>query len=387
MFLAGALSCSLIVGNSLPIIYCVPDGGAVVCGGGQVCAPRPTGTQWNCVPQCPNTACPSDETCDPDKHWCVPVGVDGMAEAETSESPVEAGIPEAPNDVVATMEAEAATPDAEGGPCIGFGCRCSSNAACDRPFACVDKQAITGDIWDAWIDAGSSNDAGFCAKPCCTSGDCDPGDGGSGASVCFATGAGGNYCVPSSLLGDRSSTMGTAGGGENCMGSMCRSGLCLDSGVCADTCCSANGSKQCANGTACLFGPFQGGGFDSHESANCAVPPFAFSSGMACMQNSDCRSNLCVGAGAMFGSCQDPCRSAGDCLFSSFHCEYLQANPSMSPDIVAACVPGRNSDAGVAVCFVDDQNSSSGDCQTGERCRPQQLTVNSMSYSVLACGM
>jgi hypothetical protein len=335
--------------------------------------------------------------CDPDKRWCVQV-FDGPAIPEANEGPSDAGVPDVVSDVVPMAEAETAPPDAPQ-PCNGFGCHCSTNAACESQFVCVDKLTVTGDIWNAWMDAGGSSDAGFCAKPCCTSGDCNVGDGGSGASVCFATGAGGNYCVPSLLLGDRSSTIGTLGGGESCTNAPCRSGLCLDSGVCADTCCSTAGGSnaQCATGTICLFGRFPGGAFDVHESANCGPLQFGSLSGNPCNMNSDCRSNLCVDGGGQFaptGTCEDPCRkaSASECAgtFVRATCEYLQPDPSVSADIVAGCVPvlrAGGGDAGPAVCFVDDQNSSTGDCQTGEFCRPELLTIAGMTYSVLACGM
>ena len=71
----------------------------------------------------------------------------------------------------------------------------------------------------------ANNSTNFCTKPCCTTADCDS------STVCFATGAGGNYCVNPTWIG-RTATFGTATGGAACkVDSDCRSGLCAASGV------------------------------------------------------------------------------------------------------------------------------------------------------------
>jgi hypothetical protein len=400
MGLGSALACSLIVGDTPTTVFCTPDGGPSVCGPEQVCAPLPTGTEYSCVKSCPKNACRSDEMCDHAKGWCVPFNPSDVGVETGDAAPSETAVPEATDVVVAASDADAGFNDAQP-QCMGFmgfGCACNGNMGCQSPYACVNAQAVTKDIWSAWADAGGSSDGGFCAKPCCTSLDCDMGDGGENASVCFATGAGGNYCVPLGFLADRAS-VGALGGGANCAsapGSACRSGLCLDAGVCADTCCSTGmmgANAQCSGmtGSMCLFGQFPGTGFDTHESANCGLPvPFTVTTGTPCSMNSDCRSNLCVDAGGTFmnpGSCQDPCRGSCTGGFLRATCQYLQPDPTVgAPDIVAACFPsGLRGDAGVTVCFVDSTGST-GDCQPGERCRPQPLTVEGMTYSVLACG-
>jgi hypothetical protein len=316
----------------------------------------------------------------------------------------------------AVADAEAGTSDVQM-PCHGIGCRCSSSSDCDTSFACADKLAVTANVWNAWLGAGGGDAGRFCVEPCCTSLDCDSEDGGSGATVCFATGAGGNYCVPPSWLGDRSA-IGAASGGAGCGGGAgiaCRSGLCLDSGVCADTCCSTKSSTECATNFVCRIGPFPGTGFDVHASAHCSAAPIgAGSSG--CMSNSDCRSNLCLDTTFGNMSCRDGCRNRDDCsppgtpMYRSQACEYIQP-VATATEVVAACAPlntlgfgdGGGGDGSkcqtsadcargycalqpggqsvcLSSCFVD------GDCPPPERCRPQPHVLGGTTYSVLACG-
>src|SRR5450432_1731613 len=70
----------------------------------------------------------------------------------------------------------------EGGTCSGVGCRCSGAADCANGF-CAGELTVTHALF---VAAGSAN---FCSQPCCSSADCPA------ATVCFASGAGGNYCV------------------------------------------------------------------------------------------------------------------------------------------------------------------------------------------------
>ncbi|MDP9002564.1 MAG: hypothetical protein M3O46_20940 [Myxococcota bacterium] len=402
--LAGVVACSLIVSNGLPPYMCSPREGNSVCPTDQICAPTAGAVaQFRC--------------CDPHAPGCTADsegGNDMMGDDGGMSGDVRTGD---------AMDAEVLS-DADSGtndglvPCRGLGCRCTTTANCPASFACVDKVSITADIWAAWIDAGGINDAGgFCAETCCTSGDCDLGDGGS-ATVCFGTGAGGNYCVPPSWLGDRSA-IGIAGGGASCgddasadAATVCRSGLCLDSGVCADTCCSTRLYKTECSGSGCRFGAFPGAGFDNHQAANCAVPIGSDLGTSPCMSNDQCRSNLCLGFGGFggMGSCRDACRLPADCPANPRSqpttCGYVQPNPP-DADLVAACMAGgRVGDAGdgmpcrssgecaqgycaqngpqgvcIAVCFADS------DCPQPERCRPQTVQLSGGTYSVLACGM
>jgi hypothetical protein len=414
--IAGAVACSFIVTDNLPSFTCTP-GLANVCPFGQVCAPD----TLTCVPVCTPDSCGAGQCVS--SGLCVPpeggAGLDGTAGDDG---------PAGDGDSRATADA-GATGDADAGPvlCTGFGCKCTTTANCPTEFACVDKQAVTSDIWNACIDAGvgGGGDGGswnVCMKPCCTSSDCDMGDGGIGDSVCFATGAGGNYCVPPGWLGDRS-TIGTNLGGGACGGDAgaCRSGLCLAgaSSVCADTCCSNHAQTlECAANVDCRFDPFPGTGFDTHEAAQClAGPPSAG----RCQINADCRSNLCVGAvdggfmmGGGSGNCQDACRNSIDCtptgMMRSQTCSYVQPNFPRTTEIVAACtqlgfgqgdggagdgnpcrvsadcargscVQSNGQGICITACFVDS------DCVSNERCRPQPVQLGGAPYSVLACGM
>jgi hypothetical protein len=385
--LASAFACSLIVGDTIAIIHCDPDGGSLVCGNGQICAPSLTGPEHTCTKPCSSSSPCSMGMCDPDKGWCVLVNPGDSTPPIADAGTPDVGLAEAPiEDVVPMMEAEASASDSMP-RCAGFGCRCMRIDDCDSKFVCVDKMAMPD------LDAGGPGS--YCAKPCCTSFDCDMGDGGGSATVCLATGAGGNYCVPTSMLGDRSG-IGSLGGGASCgsgSGSACRSGLCLDSGLCADTCCTTRANAaECLSPTGCSVSAFPGGGFDMHWTANCSVPPlFPRMTGMSCTAHTDCQSGLCVDSGLTFimSTCQDLCRTASDCTMFGTSCQYLPYDPTTTTDIVAGCGPRpRGNDGGPSVCFVDDYNSSSSDCPSGEHCRPEPGTmVGALSYSVLACGM
>lgn len=406
--LAGVVACSLIVSNTLPAYMCTPGPGTGVCPSGQICAPSAgtVGPYSCCVPHVPGCVAAPDHD----------GGNDMMSDDGGSSGDARTDDAMDAMDELSDADADAAASDGPV-PCSRFGCRCATTSNCPSRFACVDKAAITADIWMAWIDAGGSNDAGgFCAETCCTSGDCDVGDGGN-ASVCFGTGAGGNYCVPPGWLGDRSA-IGIAGGGAACgddagadAAAVCRSGFCLDSGVCADTCCSTRLYKTECSGTGCRFGVFPGTGFDNHQVANCAMLIGTGLGASGCTSNAECRSNLCLGSNGinMMGSCRDACRLPADCPSARSQpttCGYVQANPP-DADLVAACMGGgRVGDAGdgmpcrasidcaqgycaqsgtqgvcIAVCFVDS------DCPQPERCRPQTVQLTGATYSVLACGM
>jgi hypothetical protein len=415
--IAGAAACSFIISADLPTFTCVA-GEAYVCPSGQVCSPNTS----TCVPECTPDSCGAGECV---SGLCVALMADGGTDGTMGDDGLAVD-----HDAQAAADADAMGDAGTRGndgevPCTGsgFGCKCTTTASCPPEFACVDKLAVTADIWNACIDAGGGGgwdggSGGVCMKPCCTSGDCDMGDGGMGDSVCFATGAGGNYCVPPGWLGDRS-TIGTNVGGGACGGDAgaCRSGLCLSgSNVCADTCCSNHSQTyECAANVDCRFDPFPGTGFDTHEAAQCmAGPPSAG----RCQMNADCRSNLCFGAmpdsGFMnSGTCQDACRNSIDCtptgMMRSQTCSYVQPNFPMSTELVAACTQqgfgqgdggaGDGSQCRVSAdCARGSCVQSNGqgvcitacfgdmDCPQNERCRPQAVQLLGAPHSVLACG-
>ncbi|HEY4015906.1 MAG TPA: hypothetical protein VGM06_21365 [Polyangiaceae bacterium] len=397
--LCAAAACSFLVNDSLPAGYaCLPDA-AMACPPSQVCAPSAVGAQYTCVNKCVvgSDDCLPTEICDT-SGWCIAAAVDA--------GPMDAGTPAPEGGPVA----DAASPDA-GSPCSTTGCRCTTTANCPTingaGLSCVDRAAVTDDIWNVWTDsgvgAGDGTGAGLCVQPCCTSSDCGSDGGVGGGFVCFGTGAGGNYCVPPEWLPGRSA-IGTSGGGAACTdGTDCRSGLC-QSGICVDTCCS-NRSQQfeCATTSICRFNAFPGMGFDTHYTARCSPTPGnqqVMSGGGNCTMNSDCRSNLCVTTGGST-TCRDACRNSVDCVVpttgprNSIACQYSQP-PSAGTDIVASCGPVTNggaggggggggntgSDGGPAVCF------AKADCVvTGSSyCGPMPTRVGVTTYSALTCG-
>jgi hypothetical protein len=373
---AASGGCELTVGDSLPPYNCLP-GQADVCPADSVCVPS---TQL-CTPRaatCTATSCGADGACDLQTLKCVAaVGGDGSPDA--SLPPGDTGVarePDASSDGFTTTDGPGSTdePDGEAGAapdamksCRGIGCTCSSATDCNGEI-CADSLTVTSALYTANMSTS------FCTQACCTSTDCP------GGSVCFATGAGGNYCVAPGML-QRSTSLGSRIGGAACTSNAdCRSGLCSQT-TCADTCCSAaNSASECATGTTCHFGTFPGNGFDTHASALCGVAA------------------TCTGFG-----CDKPCRNTAECGTGQACYDLPSALPSK--DIAAACTtadgPGAEgskctSDFQCATNFCDTMTTMScsdvcfadSDCPVdGWRCRPAMVAVASGgSYSVLTCG-
>jgi len=317
-------------------------------GGGCELAVPDTVPAFTCVPAA--GSCPGDEVCDPVTMQCVP-------------------------------PAHPVGPDAQA--CTQVGCDCSGPSDCASGI-CGDQLTVTTDVYKA------ASDASFCTRPCCTSADCDA------SSVCFATAAGGSYCVLPAWLG-RSTALGTGRGGAPCgVDSDCRSGICAGQ-ACADTCCStAHAQADCSPGATCAFGAFPGKSFDVHYTAYCAPASGAGANGASCTGNGQCLAALCA-----VGTCHDACRSSTDCGSTSEECAYAIL-PSFA--IVTACAtsPGSGeegtscqSDAACQSGFCDaasglctDVCFADTDCTAdGWRCRPEMMALpGGASYSVLACG-
>jgi hypothetical protein len=457
--LAGAVACSIIVGNSLPSSYrCNLNASPIdTCGADQVCAPVESQsgqvTEGICVPRCSRAPCAPGLACG-SSDWCVSVNgatpdatvddatsVDGSAGDALDENDVP---DKTPMDAQAPMDARVdAYPDAPGnaeaghgdaGACAsgGVGCPCGppgTATGCELLAFCTDRQVVSGTYLGdgGTVAAGGVADAsaGVCTKACCTSTDCDKG------SVCFATGAGGNYCVPGAVVGDRSTTgpLNALGGTLCDAGTSCRSGLCALEGFCAETCCTTappgpprmmqgNPPAQCTGmGGACRLGNFQGAQSAPNDMPyvpRCAPAMGTARNGVLCTGNSSCQSNLCVVDAMGDFMCSDPCRKPEDCGGMQT-CEYVHLSGNGAPangNLVAACVPlaptgpgpadaasdwgpcktaidcargycASSGDGGpgvcVSVCFGD------GDCVSSGTCRPQTLQVGSITYSVLAC--
>jgi hypothetical protein len=358
--------CEFAVGDTLPGYMCVP-GDFDVCPSGSICDPG----SRRCVrpgvgAHGPDGSAPGvDATADDaDADDVTATGRDGQGEdGPDSSTNVNDGSSDGPGTVRDTEPPE-------GGVCNTLGCLCSGPAACANGV-CVSDVAVTSPVAKA---AGNGN---FCSQPCCTSADCPA------ASVCFASGRGGNYCVLPEWLG-RTTALGKAIGGAACQSNGdCRSGLCA-SMMCADPCCSATGSAgECATGTTCRFGAFPGVSFDTHAAALCGP------------------SGTC-GTGFQ---CDKPCRNTAECGANQA-CYYLPATLPSS-DISAACTAANGSGAQGSRCTSDFQCASNfcdttgsvtmecsdvcfsnADCKVdGWYCRPESIMVTSGgTYSVLVCG-
>jgi hypothetical protein len=259
-----------------------------------------------------------------------------------------------------------------GGACAGLLCSCSGAAQCTSGI-CADESTVTTPLY---TQAGS---ASFCTQSCCSSADCGP------STVCFGTGAGGNYCVDPAWL-SRSSTLGTLAGGATCAGNAdCRSGLCA-SGACVDTCCStAQVSAACVSGATCNLGTFPGlGSFDTHRTGFCnaSVAACGLSPCAACRTSSDCSvidqvcsySAAAVGSTDIVATCEPVTTGAGA---QGAACTSGSACASGYCDTVSS-PSGQCSD----VCFTD------ADCKAGWGCRTELVSIETGggNYYVLRCG-
>jgi len=427
--------CELAVGDGVPSFHCV--GVDNTCPSDEICSPA----TLTCVPlssTCIGAACAEGFFCDRTALECVPIDASGLVDSATAPSDSDDGsdaaldsasaedanaLDAAPrldaggsdaetsdadggvsgdDDEASTLDAatdadatigpaedasidsglDATThddgspgqADAEGGPsedgpyCEGPLCQCSAAANC-AGGVCADQSTVTSALY---AQAGNAN---FCTQPCCSSADCDP------STVCFGTGAGGNYCVDPAWL-SRSTALGTLLGGATCStNSQCRSGLCA-AGTCADTCCSsAQASTACASGVACNLGTFPGQSFDTHRTGFCGA------------SSSACGFAPCIA-----------CRTSSDCSDFVEVCSYGAAAVGSS-DIVATCAPGQAGSGAQGdacgtnsacasgycdslsqecsdVCFTDD------DCNDGWHCRVEDLPIvnGGGNYSLLRCG-
>ncbi|MGD0527775.1 MAG: hypothetical protein ABSE49_21760 [Polyangiaceae bacterium] len=275
------------------------------------------------------------------------------------------------------------TVPSEAGPCT-VNCPCANDSDCTTAKG---AEGICAQSADVGADLGHT---GFCSEPCCTSASCDPG------SVCFASGAGGNYCVNPAWLA-RSTTLGDSTGGATCTSNaQCRSGLCTG-GKCADTCCSfADSSAECASGTECAFGAFPGTSPDIHFAARCSAPGGAQTAGSPCSVSSECAGGLCY-TNASNPFCVAPCSTStecgggygcqldiqgGDIYAGCFLVNGQDAQGSPCNDFTQ-CLGGLCSAAGECtnICFSDSV------CEGGWRCSPMlDNEYPAGDPTVLACG-
>jgi hypothetical protein len=306
--------CEFAVSDTLPSYTCVPGEGDV-CPLGLVCDPaRRICARPSVSGQLTDASVPGEDATARDDGNVADAGREAQTETNEDGS---AGDSDAGADV-RTVGPDTGAPDS--GFCNTLGCKCSGAADCANGI-CAQQAAVTTPLYAA---AGNSN---FCSQPCCTSSDCPA------SGVCFASGAGGNYCVMPGWL-QRTATLGRGIGGAACQSNGdCRSGVCAGS-MCADTCCSAAGSSsECATGTACRPGTFPGAGFDVHAAAICGAA-------------------ITCGNGPQ---CNRPCRNTADCSAGQA-CYYLPA--ILSKDIVAACTTADGAGAEGSRCTSDFQCAS-----------------------------
>jgi hypothetical protein len=341
--------CELAVPDTVPAFSCIP-GDHDVCPNDEVCAPA---TRQCVAPSrtCTSQGCPPGLSCDPGTLACSTASSDGGSFS---------------------------TNHLLGSPCSG-----PSDCATG---ICGDQLTVGSSVF------GAAGQASFCTKPCCTSADCD------GSTACFATAAGGNFCVRPEWLG-RATTLGSGLGASSCSAdSDCRSGLCAGTS-CADTCCSAAMAQaECAPGGTCAFGPFPGRSFDTHLTAYCSAAPGTGANGSACASSSQCLGGLCAPQGLVM-VCHDACRNSADCGSSTQECGYGIAMSaivtvcSASPGAAiegSSCTGNSECQSGFCdaasnrctdVCFADT------DCTVdGWRCRPEVAVLAGASFSFLACG-
>jgi hypothetical protein len=369
--------CELLVPDNPPPFTCRPGPGS--CPNGGSCAAA-TG---HCVPfadVCTPESCPPGTRCDTGTLACQPFDAASPPSSDVLAPYIDASEPIGMDAPDAVIEGDSA------GSCRGLTCKCSGSSDCASGI-CGAELTVTSDVYNA---AGKAN---FCTKPCCTSADCDA------STVCFATAAGGSYCVRPDWLG-RSTKLGAKTGGQACaVGADCRSGACTGS-VCADTCCSSSrAGAQCGASTACRFGAFPGAGFDVHFAAHCAASSGLGPSGTACRTAADCQSGFCD---TILLICRDACESSQDCGVTRQSCGYTVSTPG-SAGVAAACgqlqqgtgLQGSSCQT-VAECqngFCDPSSHqctdvcfADADCTVpGWRCRPEVVQFGG-SYSVLCCG-
>jgi hypothetical protein len=380
VFVIGSGGCEVAVGDTVPAFACEPGSG---------------------------DTCPAGQTCDSNNHCvpcstpdCTPPVVDSgmpmeVSVQDTGSPPPDTSMPDT-GTVMDTSTPPIDTGTVEAGCGGAIGCSCGSNASCTSDV-CATQAAV--------VNATLSTNAGgaFCSQGCCTSADCPTG------WVCYATSAGGNYCVQPAWVG-RTQGMGTALPGATCgTGRDCRSGLCEGS-TCIDTCCSGDATGECTGSTVCTFSTFQGvSPDDKNFAASCGMASGTGTNGHMCSANTACESGIC-GADSMFGNnyCHDACRSATDCTGtcdgSPCACTYVLPNGATG-GLVAVCAGSTGNTPEGQPCSTSNDTCATGfcdpvtnectsvcftdsDCTTdGWKCRPVLVTLSSGgSVTALACG-
>lgn len=176
-----------------------------------------------------------------------------------------------------------------------LGAFCARDEDCDRDDLCLNPELFGG--------AGES----VCARPCCSSSDCDP----QGGFVCWSSKiGGGNFCRAATSVGREPPGSGLTG--TACSANTeCRSGVCDPSGECVDTCCSDATCSLSASGAQCRVWPTalaEGGSVWT-----CGAPPGTKKVYEVCAGDDDCASGLCEPLGDLGSRCVAPCCASPEC--------------------------------------------------------------------------
>jgi hypothetical protein len=303
--------CEALVPDTVPAFGCTGTN-ANVCPASQVCAP----TLGRCVERsgaCTIVAsmCAPGTHCDSGTQMCVVDGLDGSVPDQGTGDGGPPGMdgPPPPSD----GNQPDTNPPTDSGRCTGVGCPCTTNGACDGDI-CADMGILTGSVTMGQM----------CTQTCCASSECPDG------SVCFATGTGGNYCVPSSALGR---TVGTVAGGGSCAtDATCRSGKCGQGGKCADACCS---DSNCTNGAQCALDTTTSE-TNGHQVLQCTGNSGSHLTGTTCTTNGYCHGGACEPdpTSSFNSECMQPCCSTANAgtpgamgCGTGFACYALNVNP------------------------------------------------------------
>lgn len=166
----------------------------------------------------------------------------------------------------------------------------------------------------------------FCSRPCGRSGDC-PTD----FTCAYVSGM--SFCLPEAFFG-ATATFDTPAGGACMAGSIaCQSGWCNTAmNVCLES-CSRNSDCASFGGSCWTYGRPPATGTGMLYDHICVDQPGS-AAGVACTQNSGCRSGIC---NRYRSTCASQCCADRDCAANE-NCVIYDLDPTTS-DIVKVCAP------------------------------------------------
>lgn len=276
---------------------------------------------------------------------------------------------------------DTSTKDVDAGP-LPAGSPCRVNDDCASKI-CGTSTILTNAI--------TGTPGPICTTPCCNSTECAAG------LVCINPGTGGGYCVPAALAQRDPPTTGGKTAGATCSSNRdCRSGMCatIPSGGtnrCIDTCC---GDTDCT-GTVCrLLKVPMPSAASQHTSWICAPAAGAKNAGTSCLNQPECKSEVCLPVGGG-GSCRPACSSTAKCraLGGTFatdgrcvygvdlpdyflYCQEAAGGATKTKGQTCAnpgeCISGY-CDAEIGKCL--EVCARDADCLSSETCKPSGVTT------------